>query len=306
MHANDLASARNISIVDIIGERVPLSRSGRSLRGCCPFHADRTPSLYVYEDSNRYWCFGCGAGGNPLDFVMQYENVGLVDAAQIVNSGIFSNTRRMAPAKAAKAEEGQVAARQIWDGARPIIDTPAEQYLLRRGIDPKTFPEAAPLRFARLPHWDRPGRHPALVSSLVDRDGTVTGVQRTFLTDDGRKLDVDNAKLSRGAIRGNSTRLGGSAKALIVCEGLEDGLSIWADVREMPVWVAAGASNLTNIWLPDDCSEVIIAADNDGAGRKAADDAAEAFQNKGKLVRIMRPPAGFKDFNEFAQKGQHK
>ena len=62
-----------LRIEEIVGRTVPLTRSGQHLRGLCPFHSEKTPSFYVFEDSQRFKCFGCGAGGDLVDFVMQYE-----------------------------------------------------------------------------------------------------------------------------------------------------------------------------------------------------------------------------------------
>ena len=53
----------------VIGRRVRLARSGRQWKGCCPFHGEKTPSFYVYDD--HYHCFGCGAHGDAIGFVMQ-------------------------------------------------------------------------------------------------------------------------------------------------------------------------------------------------------------------------------------------
>ena len=55
----------------VIGRRVKLARSGRQMKGCCPFHNEKTPSFYVYEDG--YHCFGCGAHGDAISFVMQSQ-----------------------------------------------------------------------------------------------------------------------------------------------------------------------------------------------------------------------------------------
>ncbi len=133
----------------------------------------------------------------------------------------------------------------------------------------------------------------------------MTGIQRTFLTDDGRKLDVEKPKLSKGTIKGSAARLGEIGEALIICEGLEDGLSIWREMPSIPVWVAAGAGMMAHMRLPEQCREVTVAADNDNAGRQAAENAVVAFQRQGKRTRIMRPSLEFKDFNEQAQKGRY-
>jgi DNA primase len=62
----------------LVGRRVKLARSGRQYKGCCPFHAEKTPSFYVYEDG--FHCFGCGAHGDAISFVMQTEGAAFMDA----------------------------------------------------------------------------------------------------------------------------------------------------------------------------------------------------------------------------------
>src|ERR1700748_3919798 len=62
----------------VIGRRVRLARAGKQWKGCCPFHGEKTPSFYVYDDG--YHCFGCGAHGDVITFVMQSQGLGFVDA----------------------------------------------------------------------------------------------------------------------------------------------------------------------------------------------------------------------------------
>ncbi len=73
-----------INILEIVSERVDLKRSGRSYRGLCPFHAEKTPSFYVDPDKGVYHCFGCGASGNLFRFVMDTEGVSFREAVEIL------------------------------------------------------------------------------------------------------------------------------------------------------------------------------------------------------------------------------
>lgn len=61
-------------ITDLVGQYFPLSRAGKDYRALCPFHDEKTPSFYVIPDKQIYHCFGCGAGGSALRFLMEYEN----------------------------------------------------------------------------------------------------------------------------------------------------------------------------------------------------------------------------------------
>lgn len=69
-----------VDIVDIIDERVPLKKSGNNHKGLCPFHNEKSPSFTVNQDKQFYHCFGCGANGSALGFMMEYDNLGFVDA----------------------------------------------------------------------------------------------------------------------------------------------------------------------------------------------------------------------------------
>jgi DNA primase len=64
----------------VIGRRVRLTRSGKQWKGCCPFHGEKTPSFYVYD--YHYHCFGCGAHGDAIGFVMQSQGAGFMDAVE--------------------------------------------------------------------------------------------------------------------------------------------------------------------------------------------------------------------------------
>ena len=63
-----------ISIVDVVGDKVKLVRKGREYQACCPFHNEKTPSFVVYPESQSFYCFGCGAGGDIITFVKRIEN----------------------------------------------------------------------------------------------------------------------------------------------------------------------------------------------------------------------------------------
>lgn len=62
-------------IADVIGSRIELKRNGRELYACCPFHNDKTPSFTVVPEKGFFHCFGCGAHGDAITFIMQYERV---------------------------------------------------------------------------------------------------------------------------------------------------------------------------------------------------------------------------------------
>ncbi len=69
-------------IVEIIGSRVPLKKAGREFKACCPFHDEKTPSFWVSPDKQFFHCFGCGAHGTALGFLMQYDQLPFPEAVE--------------------------------------------------------------------------------------------------------------------------------------------------------------------------------------------------------------------------------
>ncbi|TPE58723.1 DNA primase [Sandaracinobacter neustonicus] len=66
----------------VVGRRVKLTRAGREMKGCCPFHNEKSPSFYVNEDKGFYHCFGCGAHGDAIRFVMEQDGLTFMDAVK--------------------------------------------------------------------------------------------------------------------------------------------------------------------------------------------------------------------------------
>lgn len=71
-----------LSLSEIIGKRVKLARAGREFKGCCPFHREKSPSFYVNDEKQFYHCFGCGAHGDAVGFVMQHDNLSFPEAVE--------------------------------------------------------------------------------------------------------------------------------------------------------------------------------------------------------------------------------
>lgn len=80
---NDIDEVKSrLNIVDIIGQRVKLTKAGRNFKGLCPFHNEKTPSFMVSSERQSFHCFGCGKGGSVIDFVMEYERVDFREALE--------------------------------------------------------------------------------------------------------------------------------------------------------------------------------------------------------------------------------
>lgn len=74
-----------VDIVQIIGERIKLTRSGSSYKGLCPFHSEKTPSFFVSEQLQRYRCFGCGETGDVINFLQKYDGMTFAEALQYLS-----------------------------------------------------------------------------------------------------------------------------------------------------------------------------------------------------------------------------
>lgn len=73
-----------INIVDLIASYIELQKSGRNYKALCPFHQEKTPSFYIYENTQSYHCFGCGASGDIFSFIQAYENVDFIDSVKLL------------------------------------------------------------------------------------------------------------------------------------------------------------------------------------------------------------------------------
>jgi len=71
-----------VDIVELIGHRVPLKRAGKEFQACCPFHGEKTPSFTVSPQKQFYHCFGCGAHGSAIGFMMNFEGLEFIDAVE--------------------------------------------------------------------------------------------------------------------------------------------------------------------------------------------------------------------------------
>jgi len=132
-------------IVDVVSEYVQLKRSGRNYFGRCPFHDEKTPSFSVSPDKQIYHCFGCGAGGNVINFVMEHERLDFLSAVKLLaeraNIKIETSTRSDAPRddQAHYYNLHELAAR-IYE--RTIFDDQGKEahtYMVDRGFKPEVL-----------------------------------------------------------------------------------------------------------------------------------------------------------------------
>lgn len=131
-------------IADIVGRRVQLTRKGREQQGLCPFHKEKTPSFYVYDD--HYHCFGCGAHGSAIDFAMQTENLSFPEAVRRLAEEAGMEVPEETPQEREREKEKQTlydvmeaAAAYFEKCLRMPEGKRALDYLRGRGLDQETI-----------------------------------------------------------------------------------------------------------------------------------------------------------------------
>ncbi|HQR04104.1 MAG: DNA primase [Proteobacteria bacterium] len=129
-----------VDIVDVVERHVPLRKAGANYSACCPFHSEKTPSFTVSPAKQFYHCFGCGAHGSAIGFVMQYSGLGFVEAVEDLASHIGLAVPRehgvqRAAATARKAPLTELLARAARFYQEQLKASPkAIDYLKRRGL----------------------------------------------------------------------------------------------------------------------------------------------------------------------------
>lgn len=94
-----------LSLSEIIGRRVKLTRAGREYKGCCPFHHEKTPSFTINDDKGFYHCFGCGAHGDVIKFMTEHENLPFIDAVKVLAAEAGLQMPEFNPQDAKKAKK---------------------------------------------------------------------------------------------------------------------------------------------------------------------------------------------------------
>jgi len=125
-------------IVDIISARVPLKKAGREYKACCPFHNEKSPSFSVSADKQFYHCFGCGAHGTVIGFLMQYEKMEFLDAVADLaqRAGLELPREAQAPRDPGSADLHDLMLQAARFFEQNLADNPrARAYVQRRGLD---------------------------------------------------------------------------------------------------------------------------------------------------------------------------
>jgi DNA primase len=104
-----------VDIVDVVESRIKLRKTGKNYSGLCPFHNEKSPSFTVEPDKQFYYCFGCGAGGNAIGFVMNYENLDFPEAIESIAHGMGLEVPRESVGSAAAQQQRKAVQENLYD-----------------------------------------------------------------------------------------------------------------------------------------------------------------------------------------------
>ena len=195
---DDLLS--RVDIVDVIDKRIKLRKTGKNYSALCPFHTEKSPSFSVEPEKQFYYCFGCGAGGNALGFVMDYERLDFPQAVDILAGDYGLTVPREEGSKENKARGEHKALYDILERANQFYQSQlrehpqkarAVNYLKGRGLT-GVIAKQFGIGFAP-PGWDN------LVSKLGESDTHIALLEKTGLVikRDQDKLANDQASAKR-------------------------------------------------------------------------------------------------------------
>ncbi|MGD9527236.1 DNA primase [Pseudonocardia sp.] len=191
---SDIAEVRDRARIDeVIGDYVALRRAGAgSLKGLCPFHDEKTPSLSVRPTHGTFHCFGCGEGGSVIDFVMKIEVIGFVEAVErladrvgvrLTYEGGGSSVQRDRGTRSRLLEANRRAAEFYGERLRSPDATPALAFLTSRGFDAAA---AATFGCGFAPAgWD------SLTKHLLSAGFTLEELYKAGLSREGRRGPID-------------------------------------------------------------------------------------------------------------------
>lgn len=318
-----------MDIVELIGQRLPLKRAGREFKALCPFHDERTPSFTVSPRKQFYHCFGCGAHGDAIRFLMDYDHLSFRDAVEELAARLGMSLPESARGQEESgAELYRILARAAAFYRAQLEESPeARRYLESRGVD-RALAERFGLGYAP-PSGDRLilsfGKETAVVEALIAAGlatKTVHGLRDRFrarlmfpiLDTRGRPIAFGGRLLGPGEPKYLNSpetalfhkgrqlyglwqaRQSGSLSRLIVVEGYMDAITLHG--HGFPETVATLGTAVTGDQVEllfRNASDAIYCFDGDRAGRQAAWRAAEATlarMRDGRQAKLLFLPEG--------------
>lgn len=343
MQKNDdfLYRLRNANpIENVMGAYVNIIRRGRNYVCSCPFHSEKTPSCTIFTDTQSFYCFGCGAGGDVITFTMKVENLDFTEAVKLLaqRSGLevpHENSRdsQLAKRKTRIYEMNRIAANFFYTQLIKGNDKSGLKYFADRKLSPQVIKKFglgyAPDSWTMLTDMLRSKGYSD--DEIVDawlgsrsKKGTVYDIFRkrvmfpivdlrgNIIGFGGRVLDNSQPKyLNTGATpvfdKGSNLFSMNFAKnvdtkRLILCEGYMDVIAVNQAGFDNAVATLGTAITANQARLMSHyAEEIIIAYDSDGAGQKATQKAINHFADVGMRTRILRMD-GAKDPDEYIKK----
>jgi DNA primase len=328
-----LAELRSASdIVEVISDHTALKKAGRSWKGLCPFHNERTPSFTVDRDKGLYHCFGCGAGGDVIRFVREIDRLDFPEAVEVLAArfGVTIPRRvRRGPSddRRQRLYEAVAAAQRFYAERLSRPGNPAATYLAERGVPAETW---TALGLGHAPDaWETLGKalSPAFPEALLVEAGLLQaraegrGAYDRFrdrllfvLKDDrGRPVGFGGRALSAGGepkylnspespIFSKKRLLYGLVEAreairrrdrVVLVEGYFDHLAlVRAGVTETVASMGTALTPEQAEKLRRLCPRAIVCYDGDSAGRNATRGALALLLAQGFEVRVARLPEG--------------
>ena len=266
---------RRTDITELIGSYVQLKRKGRLYGGLCPFHSEKSPSFYVYPDTQSFYCFGCGAGGDAITFTKKINSIDYPEAVKLLaaRAGMpepeeDDKTGRMRSRILSMNKE---AARFFHACLNSTVEEArqARAYWRRRGLDDKTI-----VRFG-LGYAPNDGQALYQFLRVYHKSDTVFALQI--------------AKKS-------------ASRRFVLCEGYMDVISMQQAGIDTAVCACGTALTPDQVKLISQyAEEVILSYDSDEAGQKATLRSLELFRNSPVKVGVLQIP-GAKDPDEYIKK----
>jgi len=251
----------------------------------CPAHDDRSPSLSV-RVGDRSLFFHCFSGCDTFDVLRALRRGGTIDRAGILSTD-----------EATPVESGNMRSliTRLWDSASAIEGTPAADYLSGRGIGSQSAQVRFHPRVQLGPKRDATW-HRAMLAAVRDDRGALIAVHRTFLHPAApQKAAFDNPKRLLGLPGKGAVQLGQSRSILGLAEGIETALAA-SMIHAIPVWAVLGNERFGMVSIPAHVTELVILADNDAGGQRAAQLALDGQQRDRLALRVVWPPTGLNDW----------
>lgn len=328
-------------IETVMGSYVQMIRRGRNYVCSCPFHSEKTPSCTVFTDTQSFYCFGCGAGGDVITFTMKIENLDFTEAVKLLaqRSGIElpqnnSTDSKLAVRKTRIYEMNRLAANFFYTNLVKGSDRQGLQYFVERKLLPQTIKKYG-LGYAS-DSWDELCSYlnkqgysddeivDAWLGGRSKKSGKVFDIFRkrvmfpiidlrgNIIGFGGRVLDGSQPKYLNtgktpvfdkgGSLFSMNFAKNAETKRLILCEGYMDVIAVnQAGFENVVATLGTAITPDQARLISHYAEEVVIAYDSDGAGQKATQKAINHFTDVGVRTKIIRME-GAKDPDEYIKK----